>query len=79
MTSCPPELVPEYPRALYSIQAWSMVMSHTCRQAPDVHARVVEVAGVELVPGPGPWALDEKMPYWAAVASSPKKVEVAVR
>ena len=30
----PPELVPEYPRALYSIQAWSMVMSHTCRQAP---------------------------------------------
>ena len=34
MTIPPPEFVPEYPRALYSIQAWSMVMSHGCRQAP---------------------------------------------
>ncbi len=34
ITMAPPELVPEYPRALYSIQAWSMVMPHTCRQPP---------------------------------------------
>src|SRR5579875_115327 len=33
-TSCPPELEPEYPRALYSAQAWSTVWSHTSWQAP---------------------------------------------
>src|ERR1700674_1994644 len=32
--SVPPEFVPEYPRALYSIQAWLIVTSHTWRHAP---------------------------------------------
>src|ERR1035437_3361841 len=33
-TMAPPELVPEYPRALYSIHAWLMVIPQTCLQAP---------------------------------------------
>ena len=71
MTIAPPELVPEYPSALYSIQAWSMVTSHTWQARADVHAGIVEVARIDLVPRAGPWALDEKIPYCAAVASPP--------
>ena len=34
MMTRPPEFVPEYPSALSSIQAWSMVTSQTRWQAP---------------------------------------------
>ena len=34
MTMVPPELVPEYPSALFSIHMWFRITSHCCRQAP---------------------------------------------
>ncbi len=63
-----------------------MVMSQTCWQAPTYIPESLKLLAYSWFQVPGPAALEEKMPYWAAVASAvvagtvpSKKVDVAVR